>query len=255
MAVRCGGGGWWYGGLQLCWDGSVCQPSLNIEHLKLVISVSTAVLLWQLLDRTRFELTILFNEKRRKPTEVELSTLGILGLSLSHTRAGLWLQLVVCAWHPFPYVDAALGSHHAGAVFNKLGLLMFLRGHLVFRLIRDYSAIWQHRRAISKDVSMWVRVARASPASPPRLALPPLTPCAVHCAAQVLVHFTRIRLGVDHQKHLLSKSAHVRHHFGGMLEAQGEGVEKVEGAGNDGLCVRGGGGGGVAWCGAARSLC
>ncbi len=102
---------------QLCWDGTVCETTLPIEHLKLVISVSTVILLWQLLDRTRFELSILFNEKRRKMTEVDVSALGVLGLNFSNVRYTLWLQLLCCAWHPFPYFDTMIDN---GGIINKV---------------------------------------------------------------------------------------------------------------------------------------
>ncbi len=130
------------------------------EALKIVLTLSTLVLCWQILDRKRMQVNMRFREQRRKlkakgynqerdqlymsSLSSNVSTLGLLSLSAGNFRWELWLSLLVCLIHPLPFTQQLTG----GFVGDKIGLLMWLRIHLLFRVIRDCSEIWLARRSI-----------------------------------------------------------------------------------------------------------
>ncbi len=60
--------------------------------------------------------------------------LSLLSLRFSNFRWRLWAQLLVCFWHLPPFATQLTHGYFP----NELGLLMFFRLHLVFRVIRDY---------------------------------------------------------------------------------------------------------------------
>lgn len=142
------------------------------ESLKLVLLLSTLVLCWQILDRKRMQVNIKFREQRRKlkakgynqerdklyigsvTAASQVSTLGLLTLSTSAFRWELWLSLLVCLVQPIPFTHQLTG----GAVSDKIGLLMWLRLHLLFRVIRDCSEIWLARRSIRHQQAFQTKV-------------------------------------------------------------------------------------------------
>ena len=145
--------------LQVGWDGQQYHDDDRPGELPVMLSIkiamflSSCLLVYQLLDRKQMQITIKYREKRRKirslvkPPLSTVSLLSLLSLRPSSFRWKLWLQCLICFWHPFPFFSPRLIPVHMS---NKLGLLMFLRLHLVFRVIRDYSEIWLNRRSIKK---------------------------------------------------------------------------------------------------------
>jgi hypothetical protein len=142
------------------------------ESLKLLLLLSTLLLCWQILDRKRMQVNIKFREQRRKlkakgynqerdklymgslTAASQVSTLGLLTLSTSAFRWELWLSLLVCLVQPVPFTHQLTG----GAVSDKIGLLMWLRLHLLFRVIRDCSEIWLARRSIRHQQAFQTKV-------------------------------------------------------------------------------------------------
>ena len=145
--------------LQVGWDGQHYHDDDRPGELPVMLSIkiamflSSCLLVYQLLDRKQMQITIKYREKRRKirslvkPPLSTVSLLSLLSLRPSSFRWKLWLQCLICFFHPFPFFSSHLIPLHMS---NKLGLLMFLRLHLVFRVIRDYSEIWLNRRSIKK---------------------------------------------------------------------------------------------------------
>ena len=145
--------------LQVGWDGQTYHDDDRPGELPVMLSIkiamflSSCLLVYQLLDRKQMQITIKYREKRRKirslvkPPLSTVSLLSLLSLRPSSFRWKLWLQCLICFFHPFPFFSPRLIPLHMS---NKLGLLMFLRLHLAFRVIRDYSEIWLNRRSIKK---------------------------------------------------------------------------------------------------------
>ena len=145
--------------LQVGWDGQQYHDDDRKGELPMMLSIkiamflSSCLLVYQLLDRKQMQITIKYREKRRKtrslikPPLSTVSLLSLLSLRPSSFRWKLWLQCLICFFHPFPFFSPRLIPLHMS---NKWGLLMFLRLHLAFRVIRDYSEIWLNRRSIKK---------------------------------------------------------------------------------------------------------
>ena len=148
------------------------------EGLKILLTLSTLILCWQILDRKRMQVNIKFREQRRKlklkgpAAEREraldrmegnerylsmsgnVSNLGLLSLSAGMFRWELWMSLIVCLIQPLPFTQQLTG----GVVSDKIGLLMWLRLHLFFRVIRDTSEIWLARRSIKHQSAFQTKV-------------------------------------------------------------------------------------------------
>ena len=76
----------------------------------------------------------------------QFNHITLLTLRPSQFRWKIWVQVLICIVHPLPYGHVLLDGWYS----EKVALLMFLRLHLVFRVIRDYSEIWLNRRSIKK---------------------------------------------------------------------------------------------------------
>lgn len=136
---------------EFCWNGVKCIDNYISKLLGICCTLSTAGLIYQLLDRKKLQLSIKFREKRRKVKDLKaplakVSFWGLLSLRPTQFRWKLWLQILVCAIHPQPYLNELTEGYWP----LEVGLIMFLRFHLIFRLIRDYSDIWLNRRSIKK---------------------------------------------------------------------------------------------------------
>lgn len=121
-----------------------------ILSLKIACALSSCFLVYQMLDRKQLQVSIKYREKRRKMRAIKpplstVSLISLLSLRPSTIRPKLWIQVLCCFWHPFPFTDF-FGLY----LSNKLGLLMLFRLHLVFRVIRDHSEIWLNRRSIKR---------------------------------------------------------------------------------------------------------
>jgi hypothetical protein len=107
---------------------------------KWVTSALTAILVILLLDYYRFQLKL---ERRR---------LRAPDLQLWHRKSlavALLVELTVCSIHPLPWVsnpDSLYGE-------RKAGMFTFLRLYLVFRVLRDKSALWQNRGLIEAEMT------------------------------------------------------------------------------------------------------
>ena len=166
---------------QLCWTGTKCTDNQHTIIIKFIITWFSILLVYQILDRKRIQIAIKYREKRRKnrhrttaaqqstahllnltqPYNVPLNQcasdveaivndtpqyniITLLSLQPSQFRWKLWVQCIVAIIHPVPYMSQYTG------IGDEVGLLMFLRLQLIFRVIRDYSEIWLNRRSIKK---------------------------------------------------------------------------------------------------------
>jgi hypothetical protein len=138
--------------------------SIITECLKGLLTISTLVLCWQILDRKRLQVNIKFREQRRKlkqkglkdPQELiavrQVSTLGLLAPSAQ--RWELWLQILICLIQPLPFTNQIT----SGYVPDKIGLLMWVRIFLAFRVIRDCSEMWLSRRSIKHQSAFQTKI-------------------------------------------------------------------------------------------------
>jgi hypothetical protein len=77
--------------------------------------------------------------------QIHLPVTAILNLNWKHKiHWKVWLQVLICVIHPFPFSERVFSWYT-----YEIGLLMYLRLHLLVRLIRDNSQIWVHRHIIS----------------------------------------------------------------------------------------------------------
>jgi len=126
--------------LQIGWDGGEYNYNLTVfEVLKVVISGLTALLVVLVieynLNQFRWDMRKYQREKVRPMlfSSYVLKLIGVIGL-----------ELMIILPHPFPYVRQV----------DSLGLLMFLRLYVLFRVIRDYHPLWRKRRAIWKNLRL-----------------------------------------------------------------------------------------------------
>lgn len=149
--------------------------SIVMEVLKMILTLSTLILCWQILDRKKLQIHLKFREQRRKlkakgiahmthdhdklflnslASSSKVSTLGLLSLSRSQFRWELWASILVCMIQPIPFTHQLTG----GFIDDKIGILMWMRIFLGLRVVRDCSEIWLNRRSIKHQSSFQTKV-------------------------------------------------------------------------------------------------
>eukprot|EP01101_Sappina_pedata_P008453 TRINITY_DN4681_c0_g1_i2.p1 TRINITY_DN4681_c0_g1~~TRINITY_DN4681_c0_g1_i2.p1 ORF type:complete len:502 (+),score=180.21 TRINITY_DN4681_c0_g1_i2:36-1541(+) len=125
--------------LQVAWDGTRLISTTRSETIKAIISISTLVLVYQIYDFYVFQLLLKQREWEWIPiadkSNITLSTI-LMNSDLSYK---FWAEVLICFIHPIPLI-----------VDDKIGLAMFLRLYLIFRVVHYRNNFYYHENTVAR---------------------------------------------------------------------------------------------------------
>lgn len=131
--------------LQVAWDGSKLVWSRASRTMRFLITFLTALLIVQLLDYYNGVLALMTKSWKDSHVNLKFNISGWNVLQSSLVAPMFWGEAFICILHAPPIP----------AINDKVGLFMFLRFYMVFRVIKDHSTIYKFRNTIMRKYSKY----------------------------------------------------------------------------------------------------